>query len=144
MEFSVKTAIKPGANAIVQRMVTQEDAAANYGSKQLGNLIASPIYLEMMLEATTDMVDHLLPDYMVSVGTSTQMTHLAPSCLGMYLSVKAILTDVIDNKLLFDIEFRDDAGLTGTGKHTRLVVRKDKLLQKATERLNKIPQNVVQ
>ena len=137
MIFDVSTVIKPGNTITIQRMVTEAETAAHYGSQKLETLIASPVYVEMMIEAATQMVDRLLPDGLVTVGTMVELTHEAPASLGMYVSVTAKLQAIKDNKLTFEFDIKDDAGTTGAGRHERIVVSKDKLIEKARKRLMK-------
>ena len=137
MIFDVSSVIKPGASLTIQKMVTEGDTAAHYGSQKLDTLIASPIYVAMMIDAATALVDKLLPDGFVTVGTKIELTHDAPASLGMYVTVVVRLQEIKSNKLYFDYEIKDDAGVTGEGKHERIVVNKDKLIERARARLLK-------
>ncbi len=135
VHFDVKTVLTPGMRFVVQKMLTEEDTAAHYGSKQLGHLIATPVYVGMMIDATVGIVDSRLPEGLISVGRSMEFTHDAPTSLGMRLRVVAVLKEIIGERLLFEIEASDDAGPVGHGKHERVVVSKKKLFDSANKRL---------
>ena len=137
MIFDVSTVIKPGASLTIQKMVTEADTAAHFGTQKLDTLIASPVYVEMMIDAATGIVDKLLPEGLVTVGTKIEISHEAPASLGMYVTVTARLQSIDGNKLFFEFDVKDDAGVTGHGKHERIVVNRDKLIEKARQRLMK-------
>lgn len=137
MIFDVSSVIKPGASMTVNRMVADSDTAAHFGSQKLETLIASPIYVEMMIEAATGLVDKLLPVGLVTVGTKIELEHIAPASMGMYVAVTAKLQAIQENKLYFEFEIKDDSGVTGAGRHERIVVYKDKLIERARQRLLK-------
>ena len=135
MDFDVKTALMPGMQFVVERMLTEEDTAAHYGSKQLGRLIASPAYVGMMIDATVGIVDDRLPEDLLTVGRAMEFTHEAPTSLGMRLRVVATLQEIINDRLFFEIEASDDAGPVGHGTHERVVVSREKLFASADKRL---------
>ena len=119
----------------IERMITEKDTAANYGSHQLGHLIATPVYIDMMIEAAVRVVDDLLPEGLVSVGCSLEINHHEPTGLGMILRTKATLAEIKNDRLWFDIEVSDDCGLVTTGKHERAIVYQHELFQRTNQRL---------
>eukprot|EP01107_Rhizomastix_libera_P012244 TRINITY_DN30346_c0_g1_i1.p1 TRINITY_DN30346_c0_g1~~TRINITY_DN30346_c0_g1_i1.p1 ORF type:complete len:141 (+),score=10.19 TRINITY_DN30346_c0_g1_i1:3-425(+) len=130
----VPNTLQTGIYYEVQKTVDAADVAANYGSHELQNLLATPAYVAMMIEAATQAVDPLLPDGLVTVGQSMEFIHQAPTVLGMNITVRATLNKLEDNKLSFIITAHDEIGEIGHGKHVRLIVNRDSLLKRAYER----------
>ncbi|MDR3559847.1 MAG: hypothetical protein P4N59_00205 [Negativicutes bacterium] len=133
--FPVSEIIRPGMYTITGKTVEKSDTAENYGGGMLGNLLATPAYVGLIIKAATDTIDPLLPEGLVSVGRAMQFTHDAPTFQGMTIKVKAIVKAVDGNHILFDITAFDDRGEVGHGQHERAIVRRDFLIQKANERL---------
>lgn len=130
--------LRPGLTSVIQKKVTDEHTAKHHGSGELDCLLATPAYVDMMISASVEAVDQDLPKGFITVGRSMEFTHDAPSGLGMMVSVKATLTAVDGNRLLFDIVAYDELGEIGRGKHERIVVNREQLLNKAKERMKDI------
>lgn len=135
MMFDVRTVLNPGMSFIIDRMLDESDTAAYYGSRQLGQLIASPAYVGLMINAAVKAVDEHLPAGLVTVGRAMEFTHDAPTSLGMNLRIKALLKEIVGDRLFFDITACDDCGVIGHGKHERAVVNKQELFERANKRL---------
>jgi fluoroacetyl-CoA thioesterase len=134
--FDVKTLLTPGMHYVVAKMLIEADTAANasYGSKQLGPLMASHVFVGMMVDAALGVVETRLPAGLVSVGRAMKFTHDEPTCLGMNIRVKAVLKEIVGDRLFFDIEAWDDFGPIGHGTHERAVVSRDELFKRAKQR----------
>jgi predicted thioesterase len=66
-----------------------------------------------------------------SVGMRIQLDHLAPSGVGSEVRAEATLEKVEGRRLTFTVSISDDRGLVAAGKVTRVVVNRDKFLDKA-------------
>lgn len=135
MIFDAKTVLSPGMHFVVKKMLTEKETAAQHGRPQLGHLIATPVYVGMMIAAATGTVEDRLPAGLVTVGRAMEFTHDVPSSLGMTMRVKATLTKIAGDRLFFDIEAWDDRGPVGHGKHERAIVIKERLFDRANQRL---------
>ncbi|MDR3588359.1 MAG: hypothetical protein P4N41_01705 [Negativicutes bacterium] len=133
--FPVGEVIRPGMYTITGKTVEKSDTAENYGGGSLGNLLATPAFVGLIIKAAVDTIDPLLPEGLVSVGRTMQFTHDAPTLLSMEIKVKAVVKAVNGNHVLFDISAFDERGEVGHGQHERAVVRRDALLEKANDRL---------
>jgi len=122
-----------GQNAVVRKVVQKVDTAGNY-STGLNELLATPACVDIVIRAAVEAVQQYLPEGFISVGQSLELTHEQPTCLGMTLNVKAVLTEMDGNRLTFDILVWDELGEIGRGRHTRAVVNRDALLKKAKDR----------
>lgn len=129
------TAIIPGLSTVVQKTITEVDTAQNYGGGALGNLLATPAYVDLMIAAAVATVDAKLPEEFITVGCFMSFTHEASTTLGMTVSVKATLTKREDNKLFFDIVAFDEIGEIGRGTHQRIIVNLEKMVEKTNKRV---------
>lgn len=59
-----------------------------------------------------------------SVGIEVDMTHSAPTPVGMSVTAFAELVEVAGRILTFRVELHDDAGLIGAGLHKRAVINR--------------------
>jgi fluoroacetyl-CoA thioesterase len=136
--FDLRSMLLPGINNTVQKLVDESDTATRYGRGSLGSLIATPAFVSLMIDASIATVENRLPDGFVTVGTSFEFTHDAPTCMGMTLRVKSTLVEINGENLLFEIVASDDYGEVGRGRHQRTVVNREHLFKKAEQRISNI------
>lgn len=129
MEFPI------GMSKSVQKVITKDDTALNYGSGALKNLLATPTLIALMIEAAVNTIDPLLPDNYITIGKSIKIEHENPTKEGMTVTVTAKLIRVDGNTLSFEITAYDEIGRIGKGHHERQIVNYDILMKKADERL---------
>ena len=76
----------------------------------------------VMEAACVDCVERLLPPGYLSLGTHLDVTHTAPTPVGLTVTASAELLSVEGRKLVFRVGDRDDREAIGTGVHTRMIV----------------------
>lgn len=133
--FDLRNVFSLGMNHTVQKLVNESDTATHYGRGSLGTLIATPAFVSLMIDASIATVENRLPEGYVTVGTSFEFTHDAPTCMGMTLRLKSTLVEVNGDNLIFDIVASDDYGDVGRGRHQRAVVNRQRLFEKADQRI---------
>jgi predicted thioesterase len=131
--FGLDKILLPGQNATIRKVVQRSDTAANY-SDTMKEFMSTPSWVDMAIRASIEAVDNHLPEGLITVGHSIEITHNAPTCLGMTVTVKATLKSIDENHLLFDIHAWDEVGEVGSGTHERTVVDREAMLKKAKER----------
>lgn len=131
--IDLRKVLVTGQNAVVRKVVQKGDTAGNYSSA-MNDLLATPACADMVIRAAVEAVEQYLPEGYISVGRSLELTHEEPTCLGMTLSVKAVLIEIYGNRLTFEFLAWDELGEIGRGRHTRVVVNRDALLKKAKDR----------
>jgi predicted thioesterase len=131
MEFSE---IKPGMEVSIQKEITEADTALNFGSGALNTMLATPTLSALMIEASVKAIDPLLPDGYISIGKMLEINHINSSLQGMTVTVTAKIKSIEINKVNLDISAVDELGQIGTGKHTRYIVKFDRIMAKAEER----------
>lgn len=130
--------IQKGAFIVIQKEIKEEDTALNYGSGRLENLLATPSLVALMIEGAVKMVDDKLPEGIITVGKMIQIEHEKPTGLGATVSVKVEVKSFDGVKIVFDMTAYDEIGRVGSGSHERWIVNKNALLQRATERADKL------
>lgn len=124
----------PGQNALVRRVIQPADTAGNY-TEALTEFMATPAWVDMAIRAAVDAVDKHLPTGYITVGTRVDLTHEAPTRLGMTVTVGASLREIAqDKRLIFEIRAWDEIGEIGKGILERNVVNLEALHKKAMDR----------
>lgn len=130
--------LTPGISEILQRTVEKKHTGGSYGGGAMEDLLATPAYVDLMIRAAIQAVDHKLPKGYITVGRGMEFTHEAPTGTGMSVSVKATLVEIRENRLLFDIVASDELGEIGAGRHERVVVNRDDWVKRVQERLKPV------
>jgi len=63
-----------------------------------------------------------------TVGTHVDVSHIAPTPVGMMVTAEVELIAVDRRKLRFKVSCRDEAGLIGEGYHERAVIQRDRFM----------------
>jgi predicted thioesterase len=124
-----------GMSKSVQKVITKDDTALNFGSGALKNLLATPTLIALMIEAAVKTVDPLLPEGYITIGKRTEIEHEHPTQEGMTVTVTAKLIEVVGSVLSFEITAFDELGRIGVGYHKRQIVKHSILMKKVEERL---------
>ena len=81
-------------------------------------------------EATVRALDGQLETGETSVGMRVQLDHLQPTSVGNRVRAEAHLEKVEGRRLTFTVSAHDERGLIAAGKVTRVVVDRDRFLEK--------------
>ncbi|MHB1393306.1 MAG: thioesterase family protein [Clostridia bacterium] len=125
-----------GMSKSVQKVITREDTALNFGSGALNNLLATPTLAALMIEAAVKLIDPLLPEGYITIGKMIEIEHEHPTKEGMTVTVTAKLVEVNDSRLSLEIIAYDELGRIGSGYHERRIVKQEILLNKVEERFS--------
>ncbi|MBF4695709.1 thioesterase family protein [Fusibacter ferrireducens] len=132
--------IEVGKSMVIQRKIMEEDTSLNYGSGKIENLFATPRLVALMIEASSMLVDNMLPEGFVSVGKHIEVDHFKPTMLGGTVSVAVKVLESSEDKLTLSMEAYDEIGKIGEGKHVRYIVNQKKLQERAYLRETEIHQ----
>jgi fluoroacetyl-CoA thioesterase len=121
--------IRHGSSASVDLTVTDDDTAIAVGSGDVP-VLATPRLVALFEQAAVTAVDGQLAPDQTSVGMRVQIDHLAPTAVGDTVSADATLEKVEGRRLTFTVSARDQRGLVGAGKVTRVVVDRARFLDK--------------
>lgn len=114
--------------------VEEKDTAISHGSGSLP-VLATPAMIALMENAATKASIPYLADDETTVGTLINVKHLSATPVGGTVTCKAELVDMDGRKLVFRVAAEDNTGLIGEGTHERFIVKKEKFLAKAQEKL---------
>ncbi|RKD33880.1 thioesterase family protein [Thermohalobacter berrensis] len=123
MEFNLKEGLK----ATVEKVVTENDTAAKFGSGDI-KVFATPMMIGLMENAALKAVDKELGKEHATVGIHLDVKHIAATPIGMKVTAKAELTKIEGKKLYFKVEAYDEKEKIGEGTHKRYIINVDKFL----------------
>jgi len=124
--LDVSQYVTPGISEIVQKTVEKKHTGYSYGGGgAMEDLLATPAYVNLMIHAAIQTVDHRLPKGYITVGRTMEFTHEAPTGTGMSVSIQATVTEVRGNRVTLEIIASDELGEIGSGRHERVVVNRD-------------------
>ena len=118
--------------ASVTRVVETSDTAITFASGDVP-VIATPRVIALAEEATVEAVGAALPTGYTTVGYEVKLTHLAPSPVGAKVTADVVLESVEGRRLVFRVSVTDNCGLVAAGYVTRVVVERERFLERARE-----------
>jgi predicted thioesterase len=121
-----------GLNATIEFEVTEQDTAQSLLSGDLA-VLGTPRLVAWLEAATCAAVRPSLGEGQTSVGTRIAVDHLAPSAVGSWVVVKAVLAQVDGRVLRFDVVATDRQSHTtlGRGEVTRVAVDLERFMVRA-------------
>ena len=120
----------PGLAASVTIVVADADTAVVLRSGDVP-VLGTPRVVGMAEEAAVAAIAGELKPAETSVGMRVQLDHLAPSAVGAEVRAVATLEKVEGRRLTFTVSVNDERGLVAAGKVTRVIVDRDRFLDKA-------------
>lgn len=121
-----------GMAASVTLVVDTADTATAIGSGDVP-VLATPRVVALAEQATLEAVAGALPEGHTTVGYRVQLTHVAPSPVGDTVRADVVLDSVEGRRLVFRVSVTDGRGLVAAGYVTRVVVERDRFLEKARD-----------
>ena len=122
--------LTPGLCASVSLSVEENDTAVALGSGDVG-VLGTPRVIALAEQASFEaVVDRLAPGT-TTVGYEVQLAHLAPTPVGGKVTAEATLENVEGRRLTFRVSVNDERGLIAAGRITRVVVVRDRFLERA-------------
>ena len=120
---------EPGASAVVELTVTEDDTALALRSGDVP-VLGTPRVLALAEEATCKAVADALADGETTVGFRVQLDHLAAIGVGTTVRAEATLEKIEGRRITFTVSVSDPAGLVAAGRITRVVVDRQHFLEK--------------
>lgn len=122
--------LEPGLASRVALTVAKEDTAAALATGDVP-VLATPRIVILAEEATVLAVEGRLDQGLTTVGYRVQLDHLAPTPVGATVEAEAILESVEGRRLTFRVSVSDRRGLVAAGKITRVIVDRERFLERA-------------
>lgn len=126
-----------GTRCQLEQVVTEDLTAAAIGSGALP-VFGTPFMAAMMENAAMTCLQQFLEDGQGSVGTHLDITHTAPTPIGMKVTAEAEIKDVSENgkMVVFNVRAWDEKGPISSGIHTRAIINNEKFLSKCNAKLD--------
>jgi len=127
-----------GTKCILEQVVTEDLTAAAVGSGLLP-VFGTPFMIGLMENAAQTVLGNFLEEGQGSVGTHLDVSHTAPTPIGMKVAVEAEITNVSENGKIIDFKLTawDEKGPIGNGTHTRAIINNERFLAKCNAKLEK-------
>ena len=131
----MENTLKVGMSNTVEAQSTEETTALEMKSGSL-KVLATPVMMCLMEQAAAELVERNLPDDLTSVGIAVNISHKAPTPIGLSVRAEAVITKVDGRKITFDVKAFDGVDEIGSGTHERFIVNKEKFQAKADGKLS--------
>ncbi len=129
----VMASLKEGLTHEISLKTTEEHSAQKF-FKHLPNVFATPFLGGLMEQVCAELVQQHLEEGEQSVGAAMDLKHIAPTPLGMTVTVKATLTEIKGRQLTFKIEAFDELEKIGEAIHQRFIINAEKFNQRVAQK----------
>jgi fluoroacetyl-CoA thioesterase len=119
----------PGLTGKSEMIVKEEDLVSQLGEVTV-NVLSTPRLIHLLEAAAINAIQDFIPTDQVSLGTEVKIKHLSATPLGMIVTANALLKGVEKNRLLFLVNAYDEKEKVAEGEHERVLISKDRFLQK--------------
>lgn len=127
----LKTGIK-GKQTVI---VTEENTAKTMGSGTL-DVFATPAMIALMEKTAWTSITPYLEKGEGTVGIKLEISHDAPTPLGMTITCESELTEIDGRRLVFSVTATDGIDTIGKGIHERFIINEEKFQKKAFTKSN--------
>lgn len=122
--------IKIGSEYTSRITVDKNKTALYIGSGDI-EVLSTPSMIALMENAAMNSVASQLPENFTTVGGYIETKHIKPSQVGEKIFATAVLINVENKKLTFNIKaFQENGELIGEGTHIRYIINKDTFISK--------------
>ncbi len=122
-----------GLKGKAETMACEANSAKTMGSGSL-KVFATPAMIALMEETAWKSVAPHLEDGDGTVGTLLNVTHDAPTPLGMKVWCESELIEIDGRRLVFQVDAYDEKGKIGGGRHERFIIHDEKFQAKANKK----------
>ncbi|MBV8385577.1 MAG: thioesterase [Acidimicrobiia bacterium] len=130
--YPTDVGVQPGLGATTELVVNEGDTAEALRSGDVP-MLATPRVVALAEEATVAALAGHLDDSETTVGQRVQLDHLLPIPVGRTVRAEAKLESCEGRRLVFTVSVTSDRGLVAAGKIHRVIVNRDRFLEKANE-----------
>jgi predicted thioesterase len=126
--------LSPGLSSTIQHQVDEASTARQLGSGSVDALATPELVRLMEVASVAAVADHLPPRF-TTVGVAINVEHIAPTPIGLDVTVRADLVQVQGRRMKFELVAHDDVEEIGRGTHHRVLVEADGFQAKASRKL---------
>jgi predicted thioesterase len=132
--MNVTSELHPGLTGSAEILVGTRDTAPHVGSGKV-KVLATPVMVSLMEEASLNAVEGLLPPGHQTVGTRLDITHVAATPVGLRVTAQAEVTRVEGRRVTFRVWADDEKERIGEGTHERIVIEVSRFDRRAQEKI---------
>ena len=132
--YGKRVALPSGLTASITLKVEEGDTALAIGSGDVP-VLATPRLVTILEQASVQALGDRLGPEKTSVGYEVQLAHLSPTPVGSEVTAEATLESVEGRRLTFRVSVTDARGLVAAGRITRVVVVRDRFIERAQSEL---------
>ena len=122
-----------GAEGKASVVVTRELTVRHF-RPNMPEVYGTPLMIYLMEVAADEAIQSSLPSGWVSVGVEVNIRHLAATPVGRTVTAKAIVTEISDKLITFEVQAHDGVNLIGKGTHTRAPINLARFEQALSDR----------
>lgn len=122
--------LSPGLAAIIDHVVSETDTSAAMGTSDVP-VLSTPRIILLAEQATGEALAGRLGPGLSAVEHRVEISHVAPTPVGATVRAEAVLETVDGRRLVFRVTISDQRGLVAAGRFTRVIVSRDRFLEKA-------------
>ena len=126
--------VTAGLTGSAEILVGTRDTAPHVGSGKV-KVLATPVMVNLMEEASLNAVEGLLPPGHQTVGTRLDITHVAATPVGLRVRAGAEVESVDGRRITFRVWADDEKERIGEGTHERIVVDVARFDARAAEKV---------
>ena len=123
----------PGLTGRCEMIVKEEDLVSQLGGVPV-NVLSTPRLIQLLETAALEAIRNHMPVDQVSLGTEINIRHLSATPVGMKVTANALLKGVEKNRLHFLVNAYDEKEKVAEGEHERVIVSKDRFLEKVKKK----------
>lgn len=127
--------LEAGITNVETTMVTEQNTAAALGSGTVA-VFGTPAMINLIELTCARSVQDKLELGQTTVGTNLNVSHDAPTPIGMEVRCTSTLAKLDGRALTFEVEVTDETGVVGRGTHGRFIVDEAKFTSKANAKLD--------
>ena len=116
-----------GATGVFRLTVEPEHLANRFKNPSLPAILATPVLVMAMENAALNAIEAYLEPDESALGTRIDVSHMAPTPLGMVVFAEAKLAQVDGRRFEFRVTATDGVEKIGRGTHQRVIVDRERL-----------------
>jgi predicted thioesterase len=122
--------VEQGARGEARLVVQEGDTALALGSGDVP-VLGTPRLIALCESATIAALTGCCGAAETTVGMRVQVDHMQPTRVGIEVVAEAVLEKIEGRRLTFTVSASDPAGLVAAGKVVRVIVERERFLDKA-------------
>ncbi len=124
-------------NTVTRKFTVDEDRTIDFMGKD-ARVYATPSLVRDIEQTCRDLIFDRVADGEDSVGFEVSIKHMAPTLLGMEVSITATIAELEGGKVVLEFSATDPTDTICTGKHIRFVVNVEKTKQRLLAKAEKV------